>query len=204
MAVRLVPPSETLLAPGLLLRRYRSSDARALARAVRASLPELSPWLPWATDGYADTDARTFLDQAAQQWVEGSAFNYAIVRNRRDIVGGISLMARIGPGGLEIGYWVDSRHTGRGVARRAAAAVTAAGLAVPGIERIEIHHHPDNAASAAVPRALGFTRVDDTVDADGRPTGVWRLYAAELPGSAIPDLLEQRRYGQRSGTTSST
>ncbi|BCJ32908.1 hypothetical protein Athai_04110 [Actinocatenispora thailandica] len=194
MAVRLVPPSETLTAPGLLLRRWRSADVRPMVRAVQASLPELSPWMPWAVEGYGNTEARAFLDDGRRQWDEGRAFNYAIVRGSRDVIGATSLMARVGPGALEIGYWVDSRHTGRGVARRAAAALAAAGLAVPGIDLIEIHHDPANLASAAVPRALGFERSDDIVDDDGRPTSVWRLPAARLADSRIPDLLDQRRY----------
>ncbi|GIL30460.1 GNAT family N-acetyltransferase [Actinocatenispora comari] len=194
MAVRLVPPSETLTAPGLLLRRWRSGDVRAMVRAVQASMPELSRWMPWAVEGYGATEARAFLDEGRQQWDEGRAFNYAIVQGGRDVVGGISLMARVGPGALEIGYWVDSRHTGRGVARRAAAALAAAGLAVPGIDLIEIHHEPANGASAAVPRSLGFERSDDIVNEDGRPTSVWQLHAARLADSRIPDLLGQRRY----------
>jgi RimJ/RimL family protein N-acetyltransferase len=194
MAVRLVPPSETLTAPGLLLRRWRSGDVRAMVRAVQASMPELSRWMPWAVEGYGAAEARAFLDEGRQQWDEGRAFNYAIVLGGRDVVGGISLMARVGPGALEIGYWVDSRHTGRGVARRAAAALTAAGLAVPGIDLIEIHHEPANGASGAVPRSLGFERSDDIVNEDGRPTSVWQLHAARLADSRIPDLLDQRRY----------
>lgn len=47
-------------------------------------------------------------------------------------------MARIGPGGLETGYWVHQAHTRRGLATAAAAALTDAALALPGIDRVEI------------------------------------------------------------------
>jgi RimJ/RimL family protein N-acetyltransferase len=66
------------------------------------------------------------------------------------------LHGRIGPGALEIGYWVARDHTGRSLATNGAAALTGAALALPGIERVEIHCDQANLASAAVPRKLGF------------------------------------------------
>ena len=90
-------------------------------------------------------------------------------------------MARIGPGGLEIGYWVAREHTGRGIATAAAAALTEAGLGLPGIERIEIVHDLSNAASGQVPRKLGYARVGTGVGRFPRAPGecgtsaIWRL-----------------------------
>lgn len=194
MVVRLVPPSEILVANGVTLRRWRTGDARALCDVVRASLSHLRPWMPWATDGYDIDDARAFLTHSVETWDAGQDFQYAVVLGARRVVGSIGLMSRIGPGALEIGYWVDVRHTGQGVATRATAAVSAAGLAVPGIGYVEIRHDPANAASAAVPNRLGYRRVDDTVDADGRPSWAWRLSGDDLAASRVPDALGQRRF----------
>ena len=71
-------------------------------------------------------------------------------------------MARIGDGGLEIGYWVHPGFTGRGVATAAAAALTEAALALPGIDRVEIHHDILNLASGRVPAKLGYDCVGTT------------------------------------------
>lgn len=194
MVVRLVPPSEILVANGVTLRRFRTGDARALHGAVRASLSHLRPWMPWATDDYDEDGVRGWLDDVVAKWDAGQDFQYAIVLGARQLVGSIGLMSRIGPGALEIGYWVDVRHTGKGVATRAAAALSAAGLAVPGIGHVEIRHDPANAASAAVPRRLGYTRVEDVTAADGQVDWAWRLAAVDLATSRVPEALGQRSY----------
>nr|MBP7632054.1 GNAT family N-acetyltransferase [Acidimicrobiales bacterium] len=76
------------------------------------------------------------------------------------VVGGTGLHRRVGPGGLEVGYWVHAHHTRQGYATEIAHAVTEAAFTDPDIDRVEIHHDRANEASAAVPRALGFRYVD--------------------------------------------
>lgn len=44
-------------------------------------------------------------------------------------------------------------------------------LLLPGIDRVEIHHDPRNAASAGIPRKPGFTPMPQ----DGSGHSVWRL-----------------------------
>jgi RimJ/RimL family protein N-acetyltransferase len=73
-----------------------------------------------------------------------------------EVFGEVGLMPRIGPGDLEIGYWVHVDHIGRGLATEATHALTLAGLALPQVGRIEIHCDPANVPSAAVPRRLGY------------------------------------------------
>ena len=68
-------------------------------------------------------------------------------------------MRRIGPGGLEIGYWVRTDRTGRGVATEAAGLLTDAALALPDVDHVEIHHDEANAASGRVPAKLGYALV---------------------------------------------
>lgn len=198
MPERLVPPSEVLTANGITLCRWRPGDASALLSAVRASATELSPWMPWAVPDYGRDEAVEFLARSRRAWRGGEEFNYAIMSSKRRVIGAAGLMTRVGPGSLEIGYWVDTRHTGRGVASRAAAALTAAGLAVPGIDQIEIHHDPANTASAAIPQRLGFDKVGTE---DGGSHVVWRLRAADLVRSAVPEVLGQRRYAPAPSST---
>lgn len=194
MAERLVPPSETLNANGITLRRWRRGDAAPMTAAIRESLAHLKPWMPWAVDEYGRAESVEYLDRCEAGWQAGTEFNYGVYGGGRQVIGSAGLMTRQGPGILEIGYWVHARHIRRGVATRAAAALAAAGLAVPGIDLIEIHHTPSNAASRAVPAKLGFTRAADRPTADGEPAVVWQLLASDLPTSAIPDVLGQRRY----------
>ncbi|WP_278234626.1 GNAT family protein [Isoptericola sp. AK164] len=55
-------------------------------------------------------------------------------------------------------YWVHATHRGRGLARRAAAAVADWALSDGGLHRLELGHRMNNPASGAVARAAGFVR----------------------------------------------
>ena len=69
-------------------------------------------------------------------------------------------MARIGPGGLEIGYWVHRAWTRRGLATAATAALVDQAFRLPGVDRVEIIHDELNVASGKIPRKLGFTEIE--------------------------------------------
>lgn len=93
---------------------------------------------------------------------------------------------RVGPGGLEIGYWIRTSVAGRGYATEAAAAVTRTAFKVPWVEFVEIRCDPNNLRSARIPARLGYTLVEvlkqDTVTPTGAPrdTMVWRVLRGEM------------------------
>ena len=149
-------PPESVDLDGVHLRRPTLDDVEALHEAIKSSFTELSMWMPWCTDPVEIEQQRGFLESAMSSWTSQSMFCWLIVGAGNDLIGTISLMDRIGPGGLEIGYWLRTDATGRGVMTRAAAAVTDLGLALPGIDRVEIHCDAANLRSAAVPKRLGF------------------------------------------------
>ena len=171
-------PNELIEHAPVTLRRYRAEDADALFQAVTESLDQLRPWLPWAAD-YSRESAEEFLAGSVKDWDEGTAYNYAIVTGDA-LVGSIGLMTRCGPGGLEIGYWVRSAYTGRGLATAATAAVVGQAFGLPGVDWVEIVHDELNVASGQIPRKLGFTEAGrrplDIHPPSGTGTGVvWRL-----------------------------
>jgi ribosomal-protein-serine acetyltransferase len=152
-----VRPPELIECGALTLRRWDLADADAVYNAVTESMDHLSPWMPWAP-GYTRSDAAAFLATSARDWNTGAAYNYAMIVDGA-LAGGCGLHDRIGPGGLEIGYWVHQAYTRRGLATAASAALTEQALLLPGIDHIEIHHDPRNLASAGIPRKLGFTKL---------------------------------------------
>jgi RimJ/RimL family protein N-acetyltransferase len=171
-------PNELIEHAPVTLRRYRAEDVDALFHAVTESLDHLRPWLPWAAD-YSRASAEEFLAGSVKDWDEGTAYNYAIL-TRGVLAGGIGLMTRCGPGGLEIGYWVHRAYTGRGLATAAAAAVIGQAFGLPGVDWVEIVHDELNVASGHIPRKLGFTEAGrrplDPPPPTGTGTGVvWRL-----------------------------
>jgi RimJ/RimL family protein N-acetyltransferase len=176
-------PRQVLTHGPVTLRRWRAVDADRVCLAVTESLDHLRPWMPWAAE-YGPDSAAEFVWQCERDWASGTAFNYAITVGGGEVAGSCGLMARIGPGGLEIGYWVHRRHTRRGLATASAAALAAEAFTLPGIDRVEIRHDEQNVASGGIPRKLGFTELgrrphppegpaasDDGIDV------VWRLDA---------------------------
>ncbi|GAA3139926.1 GNAT family N-acetyltransferase [Planomonospora alba] len=155
-----VPPPEEIDAGPVVLRRVTEADAEGVAAAIGESIAHLQPWMAWAHDGHSLDDALGWIRRSEEGWAEGTEFNYLIRLADGTVAGSIGLMARVGPGALEIGYWLHAGHTGRGYATAAAGALTAAGLALPGIERIVIKHDAANHASGAVPRRLGYREVE--------------------------------------------
>jgi RimJ/RimL family protein N-acetyltransferase len=158
-------PPETIELTGSVLSRIRESDSEQIGAAVLASLEHLRPWMPWATAaGAAPVPQRAWAREAEGQWAPGVAYLYTLRRAPDGpVLGTFGLHRRVGPGALEIGYWLHADATGQGYATRAAAALTAAALALPDISRVEIHTDEGNKASAAIPQRLGYRL--DRVDA---------------------------------------
>ena len=159
MGRRLVPP-ERIEAGGLVLRRVVPDDAEAMSTAINESLEHLRPWMPWAGSAPVTAESQlAWLSGPPGTWVEGGEYHFAIVLPEAGLVGCCGLNRRIGGGALDVGYWVHAAHTRRGIATTAARALTDAGFALEGIERMEIHCDAANRASAAVAEKLGYSLV---------------------------------------------
>lgn len=144
------------------MRRWQRSDAEALGAAVAESREHLRPWMPWAGVDPPETVAqrRHQIARWRREWRAGGDGVYGIFVDGR-VAGGCGLHRRLGPDGLEIGYWLHVAFTGRGVMTRAAALLTDAAFGMPSTSFVEIHHDQANARSAGVPRRLGFALVDE-------------------------------------------
>jgi RimJ/RimL family protein N-acetyltransferase len=158
-------PPEELRGSSILLRRYVPTDASAMKESIQASHEHLRGWMPWAQEPPTDESVHAFLDPAMEEFGGDKEASYAItLASDQRYVGGCGLMPRVGEGALEIGYWVDVRHVGRGIATEASRLLTDAALRLDGLDRVEIHCDEANIRSAAVPRRLGYRL--DRIDAD--------------------------------------
>jgi len=170
----------------LVLRPWLAEDLEALHDALTESVEHLKPWIPWATPKaptHEQTEAR--LGIWLDEFINGDTFLYAAFdRSDSTLVGGIGFFPRIGPGALEIGYWMRLSRAGAGFATEATRAMTSAGLRVRGVERLEIHLDPANVSSRRVPEKLGYRllqiRDEDAPDGGTRRTAVFELTRAEV------------------------
>ena len=153
---RWVDMLETIDAGPITLQRWTVDRADSLNQAINESLPELMLFLPWATTDHGMNDTLGYLQRSSVEWDNGENFSFAMVTPEGDVVGSGGLLGRQGPGVLEIGYWVHSAHTSRGLATAAVLALAEAGLEWPGIDHVEIHHDVENHASGRVAAKAGF------------------------------------------------
>ena len=172
----------------VVLRRYTGDELGALIDAVASSLDHLQPWMPWASADPLETALAGFVERSVAEWRTGANFPYAIWDvNGPDLVGSTGLHPRLGPGLLEIGYWVRRSWARRGVASAAAGTLTEAAFSLSGIEAVHIHCDEANLASAAVARRIGYRLarvVDDEVSAPAETgrTMDWVMTRADWAG----------------------
>ena len=115
---------------------------------------------------------------------------YAVFdRSGEQLLGENMLIDRVGPGGLEIGYWTHKDAIGRGYATETTAVLTRVAFELKDVDRVEIMCAPENKASACIPAKLGFTH-EATVrrratDTNGEPCDlmIWTLFADDFPAS---------------------
>ena len=145
-------PQSTLTDGVITLRPPVEADAPALVAAVRASLAELQPFMPWAT---ADYDAAGVLG-----WIRGESdaddFRYLIVGDDGMLAGGsgLRLLSEVNRS-ANLGYWLRSDRTGRGWATRATRLLARHGLTEAGLERVEIMMSVENEPSRRVAERAG-------------------------------------------------
>jgi RimJ/RimL family protein N-acetyltransferase len=165
------------------LRHWRVEDAPIQARAIEESLEHLRPWMPWIADEPKPLAAReAMLREWEAERLAGSN-EYIAVWLDGELAGSSGLHRRIGPGGVEIGYWIHPRYLRRGLATEVARQLTDRAFADPSVDRVEIHHDRANAASGGVPAKLGYELVSDTPRQPEAPgeegvERIWRLSRA--------------------------
>ena len=198
------PPELIPLPCGLVLRRRSLIDDAAFNAAVLADLDHLRVWLPWALQVPSLEETARKRVEAGAAWDSGEQFGYALTAadDPDQVLGGCGLHGRIGPGIIEIGYWIASALVGRGVGSQAAAALTRAAFGLPGIGRVEIHCDENNLRSAAVARRLGYTldRIEQNeieTPAESGRNMVWTLDRTAFLAGA----LDRATGGRVAGTT---
>lgn len=127
--------------------------------AVRESLAELTPWMPWCHAEYSVQEARVWLKAQVQAFNERKWFEFAIVDGERRYLGqcGLNQFDEANRR-CNLGYWVRSSAAGRGVATRAVIAARHWAFEHTNLLRIEIVVASGNHASQRVAQKAGAMR----------------------------------------------
>lgn len=145
--------------PALALRFPELRDSDAVYAAVRESIEDLHRWMSWCHTDYSMADAAQWISGQAEARGNGLAFEFVITDGQGRVLGGcgvnqINKAYRI----ANLGYWVRSSETGRGVATRAAKEIAGWAFANTDLQRLEIVVAVGNVASQAVAEKAGALR----------------------------------------------
>ncbi|MFN8017404.1 MAG: GNAT family N-acetyltransferase [Acidimicrobiales bacterium] len=148
--------AEQIVGPRLVLRRWTVDDAAVLDGLIRRNLDHLRARMTWiAAEPQSRAERIELLASWDRSWQAGLDTVYGMHLDGVP-VGSCGLHDRVGPDGLEIGYWVDADHQGHGFAGEASALLTTAAFALDRIERVVILHDETNLRSRRVPERLGY------------------------------------------------
>ena len=131
-------------------------DAPAIWKAARESLTELEPWMPWAHRNYAIEETRSWLAVQLQAFHQRTTFEFAITTDDGEYLGGCGLnQIDVMNQRANLGYWVRSSATGKGVATAATQLTRDWGFANTDLDRLEVLIAVGNAASRRVAEKSG-------------------------------------------------
>ena len=139
-----------------LIRRYRVADDDNLFNAARASIPEVFEFLPWCHPDYVIDETRQWLGMVESSWRNGTAYNFAIfTRDEKELLGGCGIN-RVDEHPIgNLGYWIKTSATGKGIATEATVHLARFGIEKIGLQRIEIIMSTNNEASRRVTEGAG-------------------------------------------------
>ena len=144
----------------VVLRPYRRDDVNELFEAARESIADVYPWLPWCHPGYQKSESEEWISQQRDLWTQDRAYEFAVVDpGDGGYLGGcgvnsISRLHRF----ANLGYWIRSSASARGVATAAARLAARFGFDHLDLQRLELVIEPENAASIRVAEKLGARR----------------------------------------------
>jgi RimJ/RimL family protein N-acetyltransferase len=158
----------------LLLRAPIFGDGKAVNSAIYSSINELRPWLPFAQQIPTVQDTETNIREAVAKFILREDLRFLIFdRFDGQFIGSTGLhRMNWNVRSFEIGYWIDSRFSGRGFMTEAVEGLIQFSIIELDAKRIEIRCDTNNDRSRKIPEKLGFTLEGtyhhDDLSADGK------------------------------------
>ncbi|MCK0473693.1 GNAT family N-acetyltransferase [Halalkalibacter sp. APA_J-10(15)] len=168
----------------LLLRAPRQSvDSSIVNLAIRDSINELQPWLPFAQTIPTLEETEVNLREAKINSLRRESFRYLIFHKESNGFIGVTSFEGVNwdiPK-CQIGYWINTKYGGNGYMLEAVRGLTELGLNQIKFKRIEIRCESTNLKSRAIPEKLGFELEgilkNEDLSADGRKLTDTCIYA---------------------------
>jgi RimJ/RimL family protein N-acetyltransferase len=143
----------------LLIRAPLFNDGMKINEAIRESIDELRPWMPWAQIIPTPEESEANIRRARLKFLERIDMRLLIVLKENGQLVGSSGLHNIDwkTRKFEIGYWVRTSFGGQGYITEAVDAITNYAARELQANRIEIRCDSKNERSYRVAERLGFT-----------------------------------------------
>ncbi len=157
-----LPLSTVLETERLALRPPRTRDMGRLQALLRDNLAHLRPWSPRARQGANPTALVEVASQVSQQravWRADRSYVFFVEWKETERLIGRVALTEIVRGAFQnayLGYWIDHRFVGRGLATEAVGRVVRFGFEALELHRVQAAIMPHNAPSRRVVEKLGF------------------------------------------------
>ena len=132
-------------------------DGEVIYEAAIESYARVSKWMDWLTKEYTVKESISFATRSAVNWLEGSAYEFAIIDSEDGQISGCCGLNRINDKDLicNLGYWVREGKCRLGAASQATILLAEFGLKELGLRRIEVVAAKENSSSQGVAKKAG-------------------------------------------------
>jgi RimJ/RimL family protein N-acetyltransferase len=158
MDLVLLPVPEQFESKRLLIRAPQWGDGAIVNEAVKESIEQLRPWMPWAQSVPSLEESEAGIRRSRLQFLERKDLRLLLLSKETGQLIGCSGLHRIHwpSRRFEIGYWVRTSCEKQGYIAEAVEAIT--GFAVQELQanRVEIRCDSRNERSARIAERLGF------------------------------------------------
>ncbi|WP_371300395.1 GNAT family N-acetyltransferase [Nitrosomonas sp.] len=138
------------------LATHEARHAQPIYEAVRESISEVSPWMPWCHAEYGLSDAEAWVQAASEAFQDRTSFEFVIESSDSRVLGcgGLNQIDSLNHR-CNLGYWVRTSETRRGVATSAVRALAAWAFRETELVRLELTIANENGGSRRVAEKAG-------------------------------------------------
>lgn len=159
----------------LTIRSPQWGDGADVNQAIRESVKELRPWLPFAENIPSLEDSEASVRKARLRFLERSDLMLHLRDKTTDEFVGSSGLHRMdwNARSFEIGYWVRTSRSGEGLVTEAVRGIEQFAIVHLQANRLEIRCDARNVRSASVAKRLGYTQEGILRRTKQDRTGAW-------------------------------
>ncbi|MDG5787176.1 GNAT family N-acetyltransferase [Evansella sp. AB-P1] len=158
----------------LLLRMPKPGDGKVVHAAIQASMKELKAWMPFAQSEQTEEEIEVNIREAHAKFILREDLRLLVFhKDNGEFIGSSGLHYidwRIPK--FEIGYWIDTRHSGKGYMTEAAHRIADFAFDELNAKRLEIICDEKNKKSRSIAEKIGFNLdvilKNEELSADGR------------------------------------